>query len=221
MCKIITFLNKIEDLAAAPSLTDWIQAACSVILVYAAFKALSTWKPQKKFELITELLAKSHIGIEFIKFLRLNRYVEQNKEVFEDFHKQLRDGKWRDAADRNQFRRQKYMEAKADRLSTMLTTVIEMRIKAEASFGQDDDFYRFFDEVVKLNNEVDYAYNMLHWVEEILRDGDLDHEEEDKRLTERDEYLKIIYVTADPRNDEILNRFLDMQKGLNTHRPKM
>ena len=221
MYKIGIFFKHIYELIAVPSLTDWIQAGCSIILVYAAFKALSTWKPQKKFELITELLGKSHIGIEFVRLLRLNRYVEKNQVIQADFHRQLRDTQWDDAASRSQYRREKFLEAKSDQLRTMLTTVSEMKIKAEASFGIDNDFYRFFDAIVKLSEEVQYNHSMLYWLEEELKDEDLSDEESNKKIAERKKYLNIIYATDDPSKDEILNRFLSMKSNLDSHRPKM
>jgi hypothetical protein len=221
MSKIEIFLKSLHDLMTVPSLTDWIQAFCSVILVYAAFKALSTWKPQKKFELITELLAKSHIGIEFVRLLRLNRYIEKNEELLKDFHNELREMTRNDFASKNQYRREKFMEAKADQLRAMLTTIIEMKIKAEASFGQNNDFYRFFDAVVGLHEEVVNVHQIVYWLDEELKDDDLSKEERIKKTTERDEYLKTIYVSPDPSKDEILNRFLSMKKALEVHRPKM
>ncbi|SFH46425.1 hypothetical protein [Pedobacter insulae] len=206
ICQIVISANKAE----------FIQAICAVIVAVIALVALFSWRSQKRFEAVIELLINTHKAKEYMELLRDQSAGIKGYASAMSFRKTLNLKDIENIYERRMTEYQLVLEAKEPQLSELYGIVLDMRTKAWVLFGKNNKFYRFYDEIISMSMGIYFTHTAMIFTLERLIKGGLS--EEDIKICQDQEYNFHDRIYRKP-NDEITKKIEEMIAKLEEERP--
>lgn len=200
-----------------PTVTDWIQAGCAVILMIVAVVALFSWRSQKRFEATVELLSNSHKAKDYLSLLRDRTGAGRSYASSSRFVKELALGEIENTYERRLHANEQVLKFKEPELTNLYNIVLDMRTKAWVLFGKTNKFYKFYDEIVCMSTNVYLSHTAMVFVLQRLSKGGLS--ESEKQEAEKQEYIFHDRIYNQITDDPIDKRIEEMIAELENERP--
>lgn len=178
--------------------------------LFVALRALKTWRDEKEYDLAIENLTLCNVAVQFIQMLRspiifegeINERYKEKASVAENDTKAL------SSARETMF----IYQSRKDNHQVIYEQVLKMREKNWAVYGARHDFYKFYNRIVELDDEIRQAcIRQYYAIEDREKHGDV------VQTTIILEARKKIYAIANDK-DEINLELASWIEKLQTHR---
>ena len=125
------------------SLPDWLSVLATLLTLVIAWKALSTWKHEKQFDISIQLLSKSREAIGIIYTLRFAAEFdgEIDPAIMAKHEKSY--------SNKNEHTNSYIVfQTRAARVKDSLSEIVKLKELAWAGFGEEHVFYRFYEKIM-------------------------------------------------------------------------
>ncbi len=176
-----------------------------------AYRALETWELEKKYDVTIDNLALCNVAVEFISFLR--QPTNHNNEIKAEYQAILDSSELTDPqaryAERAVYLYYSRKEAKKD----IYDAILKLREINWAVYGTDHDFYKFYNRIVEIDEEIRIATLRRFFVKKDREEYDLESYKEIMSTTR----CIIVSVGGD---DRITKDLYDMVLKMQSHRKR-